>query len=61
MSTSFKAGVKTAGDRDWVFNGMRFATFDQAAQYVSDLAGRWTAVRDTTVLPSSDPVTEVAT
>jgi len=56
MSTpnSFKVGVLTAGDRDWVSNGLRFATTAAAEAYGADLAMRWTAVRDWTVLPSEE-------
>ena len=44
--TSFKVGVKTAGDRTWNYNGRRFATREQAEAYGLDLAMRWTAVRE---------------
>ncbi len=51
---SFKAGVKTPGDRDWVSNGLRFRTQGAAEAYAIDLASRWTAVSDWTVLPSDE-------
>lgn len=51
---SYKVGVKTAGDRDWVYNGLRFATREAAAAYASDLSSRWTAVRETTITKSED-------
>lgn len=41
---SWHAAVKTAGDEDWVYNGMRFATKEEADAYAKDLAWRWTAV-----------------
>lgn len=51
---SFKVGVKTAGDRDWCCNGLRFKTEAEAKAWGDDLACRWTAVRETAVLPSDD-------
>jgi hypothetical protein len=51
---SFKVGVKTSGDRDWNCNGLRFATATEAERYAIDLACRWTAVQDWTVLPSDE-------
>jgi hypothetical protein len=53
---SYKAGVKTAGDTDWVYNGLRFATEEQAKDYAIDLAWRWTSVNDWTVTPSDELV-----
>lgn len=53
---SYKVGVMTAGDKDWVSNGLRFATREDAEAYGMDLAMRWTMVRDWTVIPSTDPV-----
>lgn len=58
LHESFKVGVKTAGDNDWVFNALRFSTKEKAEDYGNDLAGRWTAVRDWQVFPSDDPVKE---
>jgi len=43
---SWKAEIKTAGDRDWVGNGLRFATDEEARLYAASLACRWTAVRE---------------
>jgi hypothetical protein len=51
---SYKVGVKTPGDRDWNSNGLRFASAADAEVYAVDLAYRWTAVQDWTVLPSND-------
>jgi hypothetical protein len=53
---SFKAGVKTKGDPDWVFNELRFGTYEEAEAYVKDLFHRWTAVQEYTVVESTDPV-----
>lgn len=51
---SWKVGVKTSGDSDWGFNGLRFRTMDEAVAYAHDLAWRWTAVREIAALPSDD-------
>jgi hypothetical protein len=51
---SWKAGVKTSGDRDWVYNGLRFKTKEEAEAYVSDLSMRWTAVQETHVEQSDE-------
>src|SRR5260370_20367475 len=37
---SCKAGVKTSGDTDWVYNSLRFKTEEEAETYVSDLSAR---------------------
>jgi hypothetical protein len=54
---SYAAFIKTDGDRDWVGNGLRFATEKEALDYVDDLACRWTAVRHSSVEKSKDRVT----
>lgn len=56
MSTSWKAEV--IADRSGTFAGnqLRFATEDEAKAYVQDLSMRWTSVRATRVLKSTDPV-----
>lgn len=53
---SWKAGVKTAGDNDFCFNALRFEADTEAIRYVQDLAWRWTAVRETTVVESDESV-----
>ena len=40
----------------WYGNALRFATKQEAEANVSDLAFRWTSVRDTRVVESDDPV-----
>jgi hypothetical protein len=40
----------------WIGNQLRFATYDEAENNVTDLAMRWTAVRETRVVESTDPV-----
>ncbi len=53
---SYKVGVKTSGDRDWVYNQLRFATGTEASDYAHDLFSRWTLVNEMTVDESDDPV-----
>ena len=55
---SWKAEVIADSSGEWVGNGLRFATPKQARDYVWNLSLRWTAVRDTRVVGSDDPVTE---
>jgi hypothetical protein len=43
----------------WIGNGLRFATVEQAAAYAADLSSRWTAVRDVAVRATTDPVNAV--
>lgn len=53
---SWKSGVKTSGDTDFVFNALRFKTKGEAERYVHDLMWKWFAVTETTVAKSSDLV-----
>jgi hypothetical protein len=51
---SYKVGVKTAGDREWCCNGLRFRSREEAEAYGIDLFMRWTAVREWAVLESDE-------
>lgn len=42
----YRVGIKTADDKDWVYNGLRFETREAAEQYGQDLWSRWTAVTE---------------
>jgi hypothetical protein len=55
---SYKAEVIADNSGEWVGNGLRFESHAQALAYVRELACRWTAVRETRVVESDDPVTE---
>ena len=57
---SWKAEVMVYGESQWVGNRMRYATRTEAQDYVVKLAWAWTAVRDTRVVESDEPVTEQA-
>jgi hypothetical protein len=56
QSTSWVGEVLADSSGKFVANALRFATEPEAAAYVGELAWRWTAVRDTRVVPSLDPV-----
>src|SRR5258708_3173749 len=53
---SYRAEVVTKGEGDWVSNRVRFATRQEATDYIHDLAQRWTWVTATRVTESFDPV-----
>lgn len=55
---SYKAEVIADSSGKWCSNMLRFATREAAERYVEGLAWRWTAVRETRVVESDDPVTE---
>jgi hypothetical protein len=46
MPNSWKVGVKTKSDPDWIYNALRFATKEAAEKYGADLAMRWIAVTE---------------
>ena len=56
-TVSFAMEVIADGSGKWCGNALRFATREEAEQYVGDLANRWTLVRETRVVESGDPVT----
>ena len=51
---SWKLGVKTRGDRTWVYNGLRFATYEEAMTWGADLYSLWTAVESYEAHQSTD-------
>lgn len=56
MTHSWKPEVQTDSTGKWYGNALRFATHEEAMAQVSDLAYRWTSVRDMRVVESDDPV-----
>lgn len=54
---SFKPEVIADGSGKFCGNALRFATREEAEAYAADLMWRWTAVRETRVIKSDDPVT----
>ncbi len=56
---SYKVEVIADSSGQWCGNGLRFSTFESADRYALNLAWRWSAVRETRVLESDDPITEV--
>lgn len=57
MSISYEPQVIAERNGKWVGNATRFATREEAQNYVEDLAARWTLVRETRVIESEDSVT----
>ena len=55
MASSYRPMVRTGSDKDWVGNGLRFTTYEEAEQWVFDLSMRWIGVREVTVHESDDP------
>lgn len=53
---SYAAEVIADNSGKFCGNALRFATYAEADAYAIDLAMRWTAVRETRVVESSDPV-----
>lgn len=54
-ASSFQVGVRVKSDRNnWVYNGLRFQTTDEAAMYAKALVMRWGDAVDYTVEPSTD-------
>jgi uncharacterized heparinase superfamily protein len=56
---SWKPEVIADRSGKWVGNACCFATEAEAKHYAADLAYRWTAVRDSRVVESADPVNYV--
>ena len=52
---SFKPEVQTDSSGEWYGNALRFRTREEAEENVSDLASRWTLVRNMRVIESTDP------
>lgn len=55
---SYKVEVQTDSTGQWYGNALRFPDEAQAAAYGRNLAGRWMAVNEHRVAPSSDPATD---
>lgn len=51
---TFKVGVKTKNDPEWVFNALRFEKRSEAEAYANDLFRRWTAVTECTIEESDE-------
>lgn len=56
MAQSWKAEVVADSSGEWTANAQRFATEDEARNYVANLYARWSSVRQTRVVESDDPV-----
>ena len=53
---SWKSEVIADSSGKFCSNACRFATKEEAERYVADLAMRWTAVSETRVVESTEPV-----
>ena len=53
---SYKAEVVTDASGTFTGNAVAFETPEEAQGYVNDLACRWTAVRETRIVESDEPV-----
>jgi hypothetical protein len=51
---SFKVGVRNKKSEQWVYNGLRFHSEENAQAYADDLSRRWTWVREAAVHQSED-------
>jgi hypothetical protein len=54
---SYKPEVQADSSGTWAGNALRFATKEESDTYVTDLAIRWTLVRDTRSIEVNDPIT----
>src|SRR5262245_40762258 len=54
MPHSYAPQVIADSSGQWVGNGVRFATHAEVLSYVTDLAMRWTSVRETRVIESNE-------
>jgi len=54
MANSYKVACKTAGDTNWAYNALRFATREAADQYAIDLWSRWLALSEYEIHESED-------
>lgn len=54
---SYAPQVRTGGDPQFYGNALRFATHEEAASNVADLAMRWMLVVETRVAETTEPVT----
>lgn len=52
----FKPEVIADNSGKWTGNALVFATVEEASIYANDLMFRWIAVRDTRVVPTTEPV-----
>lgn len=53
---SYKAAIIAVGESTPSYNGLRFATSDEANAYGKNLFSRWMGMKSFTVEESSDPV-----
>lgn len=57
---SYKAQMIADETGKWLDNSLRFATYQEADRWASQLAMKWSAVTAYRVIESDDPVTETS-
>lgn len=58
LQVSYRLGYIVHGEPDRVhFNGLRFATAEECAEYGRDLYSRWTMLERWEIHPDTEPVT----
>jgi len=53
---SFKSAVQVKGELGWSYNGLVFATSEEAEAWGRDLSRRWIGVEKWEAQPSNEPV-----
>lgn len=54
---SYRVAIKTRDDVEWVHNGIRFVTQDEADDYRIDIRWRWRAITEWEVQEAQEPAT----
>lgn len=52
---SFKVGVRTKLGEDWVFNDIRWDTYEAAEKYAKGLFRRLVTIKEFTIVETNDP------
>jgi len=53
---SFKTAVRIKGESRWTYNGLFFATSEEAEAWGQDLSRRWSLLKKWEAQPSNEPV-----
>ena len=51
---SFKVGIRSSNDTSWVYNGLRFATKEEAENYQFQLITSWSSLEHSCVSECGD-------
>lgn len=52
---NYKVGIKTSRDPDWLFNGLVFASDQDADAYRVELFSRWTSLVESKIFETEEP------